>query len=286
MGYWIRIAAATVALTAATAGAASEPWRTGTAYGAGAIAEGTTTAGHDVAVPGWSWRGRIEPGKRIEIKGVNGRIRAEPASGDEVEVRALRKGKRSDPTSVRIEVVEHSDGVTICAVYPSRDPDRPNECRPGTAGRMNVGRNDVQVDFTVRVPAGVRFVGRNVNGSVTAEGLEGDVEAHTVNGSVDIATSGVATAATVNGSITASLGKARWEGTLEFSTVNGSITLEFPADLSCDIRVSVVNGRISSEFPLTVEGRITPRRLKGTIGSGGGTLVVKTVNGGVEIRRA
>ncbi len=256
---WIGIAATTLALTAATTGAAGPKE--------------------------WRWRGRIEPGKQIEIKGVNGRIRAEPARGDEVEVRARLEGRRSSPESVRIEVVEHAGGVTICAVYPSRDPDRPNECRPGAGGRMDVGRNDVEVEFTVRVPAGVRFVGRNVNGPITALDLESDVEAHTVNGGVDIVTSGVATASTVNGSIDASLGRARWAGTLEFTTVNGGITLELPDDLSCEVRVTVANGRISSEFPLTIEGRVTPRKLKGTIGSGGGTLVARTVNGGVEIRR-
>ena len=61
--------------------------------------------------------------------------------------------------------------------------------------------NDVKVDFTVIVPAGVAFVGRTVNGGVKAIDLTGDVEARTVNGNITLATGGYARAKTVNGSI-------------------------------------------------------------------------------------
>lgn len=234
----------------------------------------------------WEWKGRVDRGDAIEIKGMNGAIRAERGSGNEVEVHARLRGKRDDPSTVKMEVVEHADGVTICAVYPSRDRDEPNECRPGGHGRMNVHKNDVEVEFTVRVPAGVNFIGRTVNGDVEALGIEGDVNAYTVNGGVDVSASGLAEATTVNGSITASLGRANWTGTMDFTTVNGSVTLELPADLSCDVSISTVNGHISSDYPLMVEGRISPRHVKGTIGDGGRTLVVKTVNGSVQLRRA
>jgi hypothetical protein len=233
----------------------------------------------------WDWKGQVARGKTIEIKGVNGEIHAERSQGSEVEVRAVLSAKKSDPNSVRMEVVEHEDGVTICAVYPSKG-DRPNECRPGGKGRMNVKNNDVQVNFSVRVPAGVGFIGRTVNGEIGIRGIDGDVTAHTVNGDVDISASGLAAATTVNGSITVSMGRADWRGTLRFTTVNGSVTLEMPADLNSDVSVSTVNGHISSDFPLTVEGRFSPRHLKGTIGTGGRTLVVKTVNGNVQIRRS
>src|SRR5207248_8495410 len=49
--------------------------------------------------------------------------------------------------------------------------------------------NDVKVDFEVQVPAGVEFNGQTVNGEMAAEGLEADVHASTVNGSVLACTS-------------------------------------------------------------------------------------------------
>src|SRR6187402_2576638 len=107
------------------------------------------------AAQDFQWHGPVAQGRAIEIKGVNGDIRAEPSGSNEVEVVAVKHSRRDHPDSVRIEVVPHGAGVTICAVYPSRDGQRANECRPGNDGRMNVQNNDVTVRFTVRVPAGV-----------------------------------------------------------------------------------------------------------------------------------
>jgi putative adhesin len=230
------------------------------------------------------WKGSLAAGKSIEIKGVNGDVRAVAGSG-EVEVTAVKHARRSDPEDVKIEVVQHEDGVTICAVYPS-DGRRENECRAGEGGHMSTHDNDVQVDFTVRVPAGIKFIGKTVNGEVEAGNLASDVIAHTVNGGIRISTSGDAEAETVNGSIVASLGRANWNDALEFTTVNGGITLNLPATVSTEVRASTVNGDIESDFPLMVTGKLGPRRIHGTIGTGGRQLALTTVNGSIRLRKS
>jgi hypothetical protein len=231
------------------------------------------------------WHGSMAPGRAIEVKGVNGAVRAEAASGSEVEVTATKSGRRSDPQQVEIRVVEHADGVTVCAVYPSDNPSEPNECQPGQGGRMNLRNNDVRVEFTVRVPSGVRFIGRTVNGEVKAVSLGSDAAAYTVNGSIQISTGGQAQAQTVNGSVTASLGAMSWSEPLKFETVNGSITVEIPAGINTQFQMDTVNGQISTDFPLTIQGRINPKHIAGTIGSGGRELLLKTVNGSIQLRR-
>jgi hypothetical protein len=232
------------------------------------------------------WQGRVEQGNAIEVKGVNGNVRAEAASGDQVEVVATKSARRSDPASVRIQVVEHPGGVTICAVYPSSDGKHQNTCQPGKEGDMHVNNNDVQVDFVVRVPRGVRFQGRTVNGEVEARSLGADVEASTVNGSIHVSTEGYAQASTVNGEIVASLGKANWIEGLEFETVNGGITLNLPATTSTELEAETLNGDITTDFPMTVQGRFSKRHISGTIGSGGRGLSLKTVNGSIQVKRA
>lgn len=229
------------------------------------------------------WRGRIASGDAIEIKGVNGDVVAERASGGEVEVTAVKRGRRSDPDEVEIEVVEHAGGVTICAVYPSRRG-RLNECREGRGGRMETRRNDVRVHFTVRVPPGVRFIGRTVNGDVEARGLESDAQVRTVNGDVDVETTGLAEGSTVNGSVWVAIG-GRLEHGLEFATVNGSITIVLPEEIHADLRASTVNGGIDTEFPISITGRMNRRRVQGEIGDGGPMLEVSTVNGSIRLRR-
>ena len=208
----------------------------------------------------FEWRGAVAAGDVIEIKGINGAIRASATSGDQVEV------------------VEHDDGITICAVYPREG----NECLPGDRGRLSVRNNDVQVKFTVRVPDGVRFTGRTVNGSVRAADLGADVLADTVNGSVTISTSGRAEANTVNGSIEAEMGRADWSSDVSFETVNGSITLTLPEDVNADVRARTVNGRIRTDLPLTVR-EVGRRRLDGTLGDGGLELELKTVNASITL---
>ena len=41
------------------------------------------------------WSGRIQPGSTLEIKGVNGEIKAEGGSGTQAEVLATKTGKSS-----------------------------------------------------------------------------------------------------------------------------------------------------------------------------------------------
>jgi hypothetical protein len=234
----------------------------------------------------FTWHGRVAPGRAIEIKGINGAIHAERATGNEVVVEAIKAARHSDPNSVTVQAVPHADGVTICAMYPSRDWGRPNECAPGSAGRMNVNNNDVRVEFTVRVPAGVRFIGRTVNGEIEAASLLGDVAAHTVNGKIRLSTTGSAEAKTVNGSIIARLGQTAGSKPLEFHTVNGGIDLELPTAMNATLHASTVNGHISTDFPLMVHGKFTGREISGAIGQGGPELSLKTVNGSIELRRA
>jgi DUF4097 and DUF4098 domain-containing protein YvlB len=234
----------------------------------------------------FEWSGRLAAGQAIEVKGINGDIEALQASGNQVEVTAVKKeGHRGYAEEVTFEVLEHDGGVTICAMYPNEPGKRENECREGGHGRMNVHDNDTEVDFTVRVPAGVDLVARTVNGGIETGALSGDVRAYTVNGSIEIAAAGFAEANTVNGSIRASVGRADWSGDLDFQTVNGSITLELPADLNARVEASTVNGDMHTDFPLTIQGRWGPRSLKGTIGEGGRTLHLSTVNGGISLRR-
>jgi hypothetical protein len=231
------------------------------------------------------WQGRVAAGRTVEIKGVNGNVTAEPSSGNQVEVVANKHAERSNPGEVQIKVIEHEGGVTICAVYPSPDANRPNNCEVGEKWHSHTRNNDVQVDFTVRVPAGLRFAGRTVNGDVETGAMNGDVEAYTVNGGVKISATGYAEAHTVNGSIEASMGNANWPRPLDFKTVNGSITLSLPAETSARVDAEVLNGDINTDFSVTVEGRFSRRRLSGTIGDGRHQLSLKTVNGSINLRR-
>ena len=243
------------------------------------------------------WSGRVSQGSAIEIKGLNGDIAAELAAGTEIEVVANKHSRRGDVNAVSVKVVEHAGGVTICAIYPTDTPNVNTSCEPSPSRNPsnsfdpspsghNVRSNDVRVDFRVRVPAGVNLLARTVNGDINAESLASNVESKTVNGNVRISTSGHAEAKTVNGEIQARLGSANWTGALNFKTVNGEIIIELPPDVGASVQASTFNGTINSDFPLTLLGKNNKRQLSGTIGQGGRELLLKTLNGSINLRRA
>jgi hypothetical protein len=233
----------------------------------------------------FQWRGPLTTGQTLEIKGVNGDIRAAASVSTEAAVTAVKTSRRSNPAEVRIEVVPHAGGVTICAVYPDTPGETPNRCEPGPNSHSRTRNNDTSVRFDVQVPVGVAFVGRTVNGSVDGDSLNGDAEGHTVNGSVRLTTTGTAVANTVNGELNLSMGRVDWRDGAKFSTVNGSITLRLPAFLSANLHATTLNGDIQSDFPIEVTGTVNRRRIEGTIGNGGQPLTLSTVNGSVKLLR-
>ncbi len=151
------------------------------------------------------WHGWVPGGQVVEINNVLGNVRAEETSGDEVEVIAMKHGS-DDPEHVSIEVVEHKGGVTICAVYPNANPDHPFDCRPSHGGGFrqaeasdseahirwdnggggDVLLSDLSVDFIVRIPKRLRFIGRTVDGEISSSLADQDVEAHSVRGDVNV----------------------------------------------------------------------------------------------------
>ena len=234
----------------------------------------------------YKWTGRIAAGKTFEVRGINGAIRATASNGSDVELVAIRTGRRNDPESVKIDVVPHAGGVTVCAVYPSKDDSRPNECKPGGGGRMNVRNNDVNVEFELRIPKDVNFEGRTVNGRIEADVL-GQAALSTVNGRIEVSAGTLTEATTVNGSIRAEVrSDAASADDIRLSTVNGSVHLNLPEGANVDVSAKTVNGGITSDFAeIEVRKKWGPRSAEGRLGQGGRDLELATVNGGIRITR-
>jgi DUF4097 and DUF4098 domain-containing protein YvlB len=68
------------------------------------------------------------------------------------------------------------------------------------------------------------------------------------------------------------------------STVNGGIALTLPSTLNTELHAQTVNGDIASDFPVTIS-KVDRRRLDGTIGAGGRTLSLESVNGSISLKR-
>jgi Putative adhesin len=257
-------------------------------------------AGGQSTAEDFRWSGRLARGREIEVRGILSDVRAELTSGDQVEVVGRRIGRDAD--QVRIEVVESENGVVICAVYPTRRSERSNERRRDRddpcENRGEVQLDDeARIDFIVRVPAGVHFAARTVDGDIDARGLRSNVDAASVSGNVRVATTGTARAATVSGDVDATFGATDGDD-MDFASVSGDVVVRVANDVGAEVAANTLSGDIHSDFRLRIRGQGDDdddrgfvniqigQQASGTIGRGGPELSVNTVSGDIRLLRA
>lgn len=269
----------------------------------------------------WTHSARISAGGEIGIFAPQGTITVTEGSGSTVEYRAEKV--RGDADDLGFIVLTSSNGITICAVYDEDDECREDGMssnrRRNWGGRWN---ERARANITVTVPRGtslnvssgngevavtaaasearvasgngkvrVRGVQGRVeassgNGTVTVDDVTGPVRASSGNGDVSIGTvNGPVSASSGNGDILVAMDRLTGDGDLDFSSGNGRIEVTVPSDFSAQVQASTGNGRITTDFPIQLIGRISPTRLRGTIGDGKRRLTMSTGNGSMEIRK-
>jgi len=189
----------------------------------------------------WAWRGTVASGRTLEVRGIRGWIHAERSDGEEIEVTAQKTASRGNPGEVRILLTEDEDGVLICALYPGRlsNGGPANYCGRDGDRQSTEGYHDVAVQYTVRIPDGVDFVGGMIEGDVVLETSSGDATASSVSGDLNV---------TIHG---------RSGRPLHFRTISGNITLALPRDIDADVELTTLSGALRSFFPLSQRGRIS-----------------------------
>jgi len=106
------------------------------------------------------------------------------------------------------------------------------------------------------------------NGLVVCEDVSGDIKLRTHNGNAKAFYSTVAPPAC----------------NVSMVTHNGSVSLTAPPNYSAKFDLSTHNGSINTDLPITVTGKITKKKLTGTLGKGEGELYLETHNGSINIK--
>jgi DUF4097 and DUF4098 domain-containing protein YvlB len=142
--------------------------------------------------------------------------------------------------------------------------------------------SDVTVDLIVTVPAHTRVDAKGVNGSVDVR-TSGAVTAETVNGRVTVFAASADRLQTVNGEIAATLSEPRAIGTLHAESVNGAVVIRLPTH-SAHVTASALNGDIDAlGLPVHRPQYGPGANVDGQAGSGGPSLVLKTLNGSIRV---
>ncbi|MGH9726522.1 MAG: DUF4097 family beta strand repeat-containing protein, partial [Candidatus Acidiferrales bacterium] len=197
-------------------------------------------------------------------------VQVEGWDRDEVEVSAVKSSNNDerDLSQVKIEVQSDSGHVAVRTRYPQ-----------GQGAQ-------VAVEYHVHVPYRVLLGSiETVNGSVVVRGVDGTGDLRSVNGNVEVLnSSGRFSAKTTNGNLHLELRRLQDGAPMRIETVNGSVILGLPADGSANLSVLSMNGDLDSDLPVTsAAGSPATHNFRAKLGTGGGDISVRTINGGVRL---
>jgi hypothetical protein len=142
------------------------------------------------------------------------------------------------------------------------------------------------VTFEVMVPFQSNLDLHSINGGISLSDVSGRLELRTTNGGLKLArVGGRVIGSTNNGGVTIELDGATWNGEgLDVQTHNGGVDVQLPDAYSAHHEAGTTNGGVRVDFPVTIQDKAT-RTISTDVGSGGPTIRVVTVNGGVRIGR-
>jgi hypothetical protein len=170
-----------------------------------------------------------------------------------------------------------------------------NTIRVG-AGMMGGG------SVVIQVPVETSLNLDTMNGGhIEVENISGEIEAQSQNASLTITNvSGSVVANTMNGKINVSLNKVTANKSMSFSTMNGNMEIQLPADVKANVKMRSDNGEIWTDFDVklgaTSKTTVTDNRpsggryrvrvdktIEGTINGGGPEMRFSTMNGRITI---
>ncbi|MFL6212710.1 MAG: DUF4097 family beta strand repeat-containing protein [Blastocatellia bacterium] len=206
----------------------------------------------------------LAKGATVAFRTVNGSITVTGSDAPQAEVRILASGG-ANPSDVTIR--SDNNGLSISA--PAKG----------------------KISFEVKLPRELGVASfTSTNGSVSLSDVGGQLTVETTNGKIKLdQVSGIDRAKSTTGGIEATLRQSANPRPITLETTNGGIDLEFQDDFNGTLDASTMRGgikvdesyddiKIDKKFPMGAQA-------SGNIGSGGPTVTVKTMNGGIKINK-
>lgn len=263
----------------------------------------------------FKWSKQLGAGSAVVIRNPSGPITVRQATGDRVEISAVKRLRgRTRASDIGFDVRETGNQVEVCALFGDQEScsdrgGRNSDIRasveftvllPRTA-RLRVGTGNGAIaieragsEVSASTGNGEINIGETTgsvtastgNGDVRVAGANGPVNVSTGNGRVDVRTArGAVGASTGNGDVDVRIGALPIDGDMKFSTGSGGIRIALPSEFNGRIDATTGNGSLRSDFDIAVVGRLDAHHVRGTIGNGGPLLRLVTGNGVIELRK-
>ena len=153
------------------------------------------------------------------------------------------------PNETSLELITHNGAVHIVDI----------------AGNINATTHNGKV--STENSSGTTVLSTH-NGAVHCRNISGDAKLNTHNGGVDVVYAETAPSAC----------------DVSIVTHNGGIGFASPPNFSARVEASTHNGSVHTDLPITLIGKVSKRKLTGTIGTAEGNLYLETHNGSIKIR--
>jgi len=224
----------------------------------------------------------------VKVSTVNGSIQVKAHSAKEVVVETDDGGARTRnaPNGMK-QILTSNTGINI---------EEENNV-------VTVKPSHGNGSYTVFVPEKSSVHVKSVNGrELRIEGVEGEINAETTNGSVVIVdAAGPVVAHSLNGRLTATFKSVPAGKPMSFSTLNGRIDLTLPSNAKADLKINNQNGNTYSDFDLAITSTFTKsesnrdngpkyrlsmeRVVSAQLNGGGPEISMRSQNGSIYIRK-
>src|SRR5438132_9464354 len=218
----------------------------------------------------------LQPGARVEVQGINGKVDIQTSDTKTAEVYVLRTAGSRDSLNLREVTVEQTaTGLLV----------RSRQVRHGFWEHI-FGTNPKE-DVTIKAPRQIALALKGINGRVTTGDIDGAIEAKGINGRVELGQfSDSAEVNGINGDVSLVVSHLGSEGA-HLSGINGTIELKLASGLNADLAAHGMNGSVRSELPdVTVDKNEFGSRYSARIGTGGAPIEISGINGNVRLTRA
>jgi hypothetical protein len=186
-------------------------------------------------------------------------------------------------------------------------PQQPSFSVEERNNQMEVGTPNPnrRVDFDIQVPARTHLELSTVNGGfIQVDGVEGELEISNVNGTITLTNvAGSVVAHTVNGKISATLTRVAPQKPMAFTSLNGAVDINLPADIKANLKLRTDNGSVFTDYDLNLlpqptsaviedtrrpDGRYrieVNKVIYGAVNGGGPEIEMRTFNGSIYVRK-
>jgi DUF4097 and DUF4098 domain-containing protein YvlB len=217
----------------------------------------------------------LQPGARIEIAGINGKVDVQTSDTKTAEIYVLRTAGSRDGLNRREVTIEQTAAGLVV------------KGRQVSHGFWeHLFGTKANEDVTIKAPREIALTIRGVNGRVTTGDVNGSIAAKGINGEVELGAANDSAEITgINGNVSVGLNKLGNTGA-RVSGINGNIELRLGADLNADLTAKGMNGSVRSEISnVAIDKDEYGSHYSAKIGSGGSPIAISGINGNVRLTR-